>query len=177
MTPEHVALGAPAIGAWPKFYLTLLELMLSQPNADAIMMVQDDVQFYDRENVRDYLDSILWPSETQGILSLYCSAAYTRYSPGWFVADQNWEWGALAFVFPAELARRFVCDAEVIAHRGTDRGLRFIDDVIGEWAERNGIPIWYPSPSLVQHIGNASTVWPGVPAEGYRRADSFAGDL
>jgi hypothetical protein len=65
----------------------------------------------------------------------------------------------------------------VIEHRRTDRGLRFIDDVIGEWAERNLVPIWYPTPSLVQHIGETSTVWPGVPAAGFRRADFFAGDL
>jgi len=176
-TVERISLRAPAVGAWPNFYLTLLELTLSQPNADAFMMVQDDVQFYDRENVCEYLDAILWPSDPAGIISLYCSAAYTRETSGWTIADERWEWGALAFVFPAVLAHRFVCDPEVIQHRSTDRGLRFIDDVIGEWAERNAIPIWYPSPSLVQHLGNTSTVWPGVPAEGYRRADSFAGDL
>ncbi|MEJ7595366.1 MAG: hypothetical protein WKF77_27925, partial [Planctomycetaceae bacterium] len=156
---------------------TMLELILSEPDANAILMLQDDAQFYDRENVREYLESILWPSEPAGIISLYCSAAYTRETQGWAVAEERWEWGALAFVFPVELARRFVCDAKVIQHRWTERGLRFIDDVIGEWAERNSIPIWYPSPSLVQHIGDTSTVWPGVPAEGYRRADSFAGDL
>jgi hypothetical protein len=172
-----ITLRAPAVGAWPNFYLTLLELTLGQPDANTIMMVQDDVQFYDRENVREYLDSILWPSDTPGIISLYCSAAYTRETSGWTIADDRWEWGALAFVFPADLARRFVCDPEVIQHRSTDRGLRFIDDVIGEWAQRNEIPIWYPSPSLVQHLGDTSTVWPGVPAEGYRRADSFVGDL
>ena len=174
---EQVSLRAPGIGAWPNYYLTLLELVLSEPDADAIMVVQDDAKFYDRENVREYLDSIVWPSEPPGIVSLYCSAAYTRPTPGWAAFDTCWEWGALAFVFPAELARRFVCDPEVIQHRWTDRGLRFIDDVIGEWAQRNAIPIWYPSPSLVQHFGETSTVWPGVPAAGYRRADSFAGDL
>jgi hypothetical protein len=176
-TIEKISLRSPATGAWPNFYLTLLELVLSEPDADAVMMLQDDVQFYDRENVRLYLESIFWPSDPDGIISLYCSAAYTRETPAWTVAEQRWEWGALAFVFPKELARRFVCDPEVIQHRFTNRGLRFIDDVIGEWAHRNAIPIWYPSPSLVQHIGDTSTVWHGVPAEGYRRADSFVGDL
>jgi hypothetical protein len=134
----------PAIGAWPNFYLTLLELVLGKPKADAILIVQDDAQFYDRENLRDYLGSILWPRETPGIVSLYCSAAYTREAAGWAVCDTRWEWGALAFVFPLD---------------------------------RNAIPIWYPTPSLVQHIGETSTVWPGVPAAGFRRADFFAGDL
>lgn len=173
---EHVSLREPALGAWPNFYMTLLELVLSKPDADAVMMLQDDVQFYDCENVREYLDSILWPAGPPGIVSLYCSAAYTRETPRWTTADGRWEWGVLGFVFPKELAQRFVCDSQVLQHRSTDRGLRFIDDVIGEWAERNEIPIWYPSPSLVQHIGDTSTVWPGVPAEGYRRADSFVGN-
>ncbi len=172
----QITLRTPAVGAWPNFYLTLLELTLVRPNADAFLMIQDDALFHDRENMREYLDTILWPADPPGILSLYCSAAYTREAAGWTVADQRWEWGALAFVFPAELARDFVSDPQVIRHRLTDRGLRYIDDVIGEWAERNGIPIWYPTPSLVQHIGDTSTVWPGVPAEGYRRADSFVGD-
>jgi hypothetical protein len=174
---QNISLRTPALGAWPNFYLTMLELVLSKPDADAILMVQDDAQLYERENVRAYLESVLWPADPPGIISLYCSAAYTRSTPGWSMADQRWEWGALAFVFPADLARRFVCDPAVIEHRWTDRGLRFIDDVVGEWAVRNGIPIWYPSPSLVQHIGDTSTVWPGVPAAGYRRADLFAGDL
>jgi hypothetical protein len=173
---EHVSLREPALGAWPNFYMTLLELVLSKPDADAVMLLQDDVQFYDCENVREYLDSRLWPAGPPGIVSLYCSAAYTRETPRWTTADGRWEWGVLGFVFPKELAQRFVCDPQVLQHRSTDRGLRFIDDVIGEWAERNEIPIWYPSPSLVQHIGDTSTVWPGVPAEGYRRADSFVGN-
>ena len=34
----------------------------------------------------------------------------------------------------------------------------FVDDVIGMWAERSDVPIWYPTPSLVQHIGETSTI-------------------
>jgi hypothetical protein len=176
-TANNVTVRAPNLGAWPNYYLTLLELVLGHGDADAYLMIQDDVQFYDRENVRRYLESILWPADTPGILSLYCSMAYTRERHGWATSEQSWQWGALAFVFPADLARRFVCDPEVIEHRFTDGGLRFIDDVIGEWAERNSIPIWFPSPSLVQHFGDTSTVWQGVPAAGFRRADFFAGDL
>jgi hypothetical protein len=101
---EQISLRSPAVGAWPNFYLTLLELVLGESEADAILLIQDDVQFYDRENVRDYLDGVLWPRETPGIVSLYCPAAYTRETAGWSVADERWEWGALAFVFPAELA-------------------------------------------------------------------------
>lgn len=174
---EQISVRTPGIGAWPNFYLTMLELVLKQPEADAVLMLQDDVQFYDGENVRQYLESILWPSDPPGIVSLYCSAAYTREEFGWTIADETWEWGALAFVFPMELARRFLSDRRVIEHRQSRRGLRFIDDVIGEWTQRESIPIWYPTPSLVQHLGETSTIWTGEPAAGYRRADRFVGDL
>ena len=174
---DSVTVRTPATGPWPNFFLTMLELVLTRSDSDAVMLVQDDALFYDGEPLREYLESVLWPSDPPGIVSLYCSAAYTRNAPGWTIADERWEWGALAFVFPMDLARQFVSDESVIHHRRTNRGLRFIDDVIGEWAERNAVPIWYPSPSLVQHTGETSTVWPGVPAGGYRRADWFAGDF
>ncbi|MCO8122383.1 hypothetical protein NHH03_11605 [Stieleria sp. TO1_6] len=175
-SPGEFALRSPALGAWPNYYLTLLELILKAPQADAILMIQDDVQFYDRENLRAYLESILWPADRKGLVSLYCSAAYTRSEFGWSVADQVWGWGALAFVFPMQLAKQFVCDPQVIRHRWTNRGLKYIDDVIGSWADRNSIPIWYPTPSLTQHIGETSTMWPGASSAGSRHADTFAGD-
>jgi hypothetical protein len=110
---------------------------------------------------------------------LYCSSVYTREAPGWYVHDGLWVWGALAFVFPHELARRFLIDERVIDHR-RDRlkdGLANIDLVIGDWAARQKVSVWYPTPSLVQHIGESSTIWPNSGVAGPRRADQFAGDV
>ncbi|HMC90062.1 MAG TPA: glycosyltransferase family A protein, partial [Gemmataceae bacterium] len=60
------------LGAWPNYYLALIELLMRQPQADAYLLVQDDVIFYDREDLRAYLEHALWPSRMPGAVSLFC---------------------------------------------------------------------------------------------------------
>jgi hypothetical protein len=166
------------VGAWPNYYLALMELLMRDPEADAFMLVQDDAIFYDRQDLRAYLERILWPADPMGLVSLYCPKPYTRPKAGWHKRKGRWRWGALAFVFPRKLAKRFVCDPIVLEHRwsGPKQGLVIIDYVIGAWASRHKVTIHYPCPSLVQHIGNTSTLWPHERAADIRRADWFAGD-
>lgn len=171
-----VAFRQPSVGAWPNYYLALQELVCRHADADAYMIVQDDVRFYDQECLREYLDSVLWPTDPPGLLSLYCSSAYTNEYPGWHPISEEWVWGALAFVFPRERARQFLTDPGVIAHRWRRGGLKLIDEAIGKWAVRQNVPIHFPTPSLVQHMGVTSTIWPGGSSGGFRRADWFAGD-
>ena len=45
-----------------------------------------------------------------------------------------------------------------------------------EGVERNDLKIFFPTPSLVQHIGDVSTLWPAGRAWLERKADRFAGD-
>ncbi len=165
-------------GAWPNYYLALLELLMRQPYADAYMIAQDDVLFFDRENLRQYLEDLLWPGRSSGLVSLYCSKIDTRPESGWH-RREGWTAGAHAFVFPPELAKAFVMDPSVFGHRWAPDPVeaRRVNDVIGNWALDHGLPVWFPTPSLVQHVGEASTLWPGARALGARRADPFAGDL
>jgi|GEM_PF-976467 len=167
------------VGAWPNYYLALAEQLLREPQADAFLMVQDDVIFYDRHNLREYLEQALWPAHPIAALSLYCSQAYTRRKSGWHRHRGKWAYGALAFVFPRMSAKRFIADALVLEHRwsGPGNGRAGISSVIGAWASRHRLPIYYPTPSLVQHVGDTSAVWPQARAAGCRRADQFAGDV
>jgi hypothetical protein len=168
------------LGPWPNYYLALVELLMREPEADAFMLVQDDVIFDDRHDVRTYLEEILWPADPIAAVSLYCSKAYTRPVAGWHELNSQWIWGALAFVFPRESAKRFVTDPLVFEHRSNPtEGLVNIDILIGRWAHERQLPIYFPSPSLVQHIGNESSIWsdPDSRAIGDRRADRFAGDI
>lgn len=170
-----VTLRDPAVGAWPNYYLALMELLQREPDADALMVVQDDAVFYDRVYLKDCLDQVLWLADPPGLVSLYCSSAYTMTQSGWHRCAERWNWGALAIVFPRALAVRFLTDEQALEHRWQPYGDRYIDDVIGDFCIRHDIPIHYPCPSLVQHIGESSTLWPGVTATGYRRASQFAG--
>lgn len=167
---------SPRIGAWPNYYLALAELLMREPEADAYMIVQDDTLFagYD---IRDYLERILWPGRRPGVVSLFCSRAYTQEKPGWYAFRGAWVWCALAFVFPRDAARRFLADPDVVLHRWSEsrNGLADIDYRVGRWAADRDVPIQYPTPSLVQHIGEVSSLWTGSRLLGERRADWFAG--
>jgi hypothetical protein len=162
------------VGAWPNYYLSLIELLMREPLADAYMLVQDDAVFYCEENVREYLEQILWPGNAPGIVSLYCATPDARKERGWFSYDGVWKYGAVAFIFPREIAQRLVIAPTVFGHRWSTAGDSCvgIPDVLAAWADANSIPFYYCSPSLVQHVGQTSSIWLGAheltPA---RRAD------
>lgn len=166
-------------GAWPNYYLALSELIQRDPHADAYVLFQDDAVLYDRGNLREYLETVLWPGADRGLVSLYCSQAYNSTQPGWHQLVQRWVWGALGIIFPRELAREFVTDPMVCAHRwnGPREGRSMVDVLIGDWVSERGYSISYPNPSLIQHVGNTSSIWNGAVNAGWRRADWFAGDL
>jgi hypothetical protein len=167
---------SPRVGAWPNYYLALAEMLMREPEADAYMLVQDDTLFAGFD-VRDYLERILWPGRRPGVVSLFCSQAYTQDTPGWTPFRGAWIWCALAFVFPRETAQRFLSDPDVVLHRWsqTRNGLADIDYRVGQWAAARDVPIQYPTPSLVQHIGEVSALWTGARLLGERRAGWFAG--
>jgi hypothetical protein len=168
------------LGAWPNYYLALVELLMREPEADVFMLVQDDVIFDDRHDLREYLEETLWPAYPIGAVSLFCSKAYTHPVAGWHELEGQWVWGALAFVFPRESAKRFVTNPRVLEHRSDpETGLFNIDIEIGRWAHEQRQPIYFPTPSLAQHIGDTSTLWtePEARALGDRRADRFAADV
>jgi hypothetical protein len=171
-------LRSPAAGAWPNHYLSLLELTLRHPDADAYLIVQDDALMYDGENVRAYLERALWPGGSLPVVSLYCPEPYTAKRYGWHRYRKAWVWGALALVFPRATAQRYLCDRAVCQHRWRSQtgGLSQIDVLLGWWARRRRVPFWFPTPSLVQHIGETSTLAPDNPAAGARAASLFVGD-
>ena len=170
----------PATGAWPNSYLALLELYLRQPDADAYMLIQDDVIFPGTPAVREYLEAAFWPGDRPGIVSLFCSSQYTQQQPGWSAIGETWVWGAQALAFHPEVLRRFLTSTMAYEHRRrTDKpriGLTHVDVLIGQWAELNDVPVWFPTPSLTQHIGHVSSLWETSRALGLRRADRYIED-
>ena len=169
----------PSVGAFPNYFLSMAELFMREPHADAYLLLQDDAVFPPVSAVRDYLESMLWPGSKGSIVSLYCGAEYTRDTPGWHRCEDRWVWGAVAFVFSRQALKQLLTSKRVLRHRQLpdDKGLSRIDVLIGYVANKKGIPIYYPSPSLVQHIGTISTIWDVARAVNLRRADRFIGDM
>ncbi|QDV52190.1 glycosyltransferase [Gimesia fumaroli] len=163
------------LGAFPNWYLALTELVLRNPRAEAFLLCQDDVLF--TSDIRDYLEHSLWPAKQVGVVSIYCPSHYPQTEkPGFIREDRGWKsWGALAYIFSNPAARAILSDSMVLNHRdfGPAEGLHHIDSVVGYWCERNQLSYFVHSPSLAQHIGDSSTIYPRANASGNRQAKDF----
>lgn len=165
------------IGAWQNFMLGLTELVEAHPNSDAYLMVQDDVLWPAAPDLKEYLSEFLWPTKGNCIVSLYTSVDDEAQQEGWRPLADLWKYGALAFVFPRTVARRMTCDPRLRSYGWTHgSGVAGVDTAIGKWAQKKGVPIWHPTPSLVQHFGHVSSIWSSARAVGLRRAGSWVGD-
>lgn len=167
------------VGAFPNWYLALAELVMRVPQADAYFLCQDDVQL--ANGLRQYLEMILWPARSVGAVSVYRAARHPGPADfGFSLGRGGWDThGALTLIFPNTSARALLAHPFVVNHRhlGPNSGLYNVDDVVGEWCARAGLPYCAHHPSLAFHLGETSTLFPQARAEGIRQAASFLTDL
>jgi hypothetical protein len=165
------------IGVWPAWFLALAELILQQPDADAYVLLQDDVVLYDRESLRDYLERILWPGDQPSIISLFSTDP--EPNPGWHRMDKAWHWGAQGFIFAPEIARAIFADPilSFTCFAASSEEHVPIPKTLCEWIQRSNIDVWYANPSLSQHIGNTSTIWTDASMTSGRRAPWYSGSI
>lgn len=165
----------PAAGVWLNYFLSLMELRQRHPQAEALLIAQDDALFLDHPGVRSHLEQALWQGRGPQIASLFCPSVYTGPRVGWHVFEGLWNLGPVAFVYSREAADRFLGDRKLFDHqqRMQLQETQGIDGLIGKWALHNDIPMHFTTPSLVQHIGHTSSIWKNAPAFGNRRASRF----
>lgn len=164
------------LGAWSNWFLTLEELYQRESKADVFMIVQDDVVF--SRNTRAYLERVLWPCDRLGVVSLYHPGRRVDETGFVRLDCEDGLPGALALLFPNAAARLLLGDREAILHRrrGPTVATRHIDVVVGQWAHRLGLPAYCHRPSLVQHIGQTTTVWGESENSVIRQATDFLGE-
>ena len=163
-------------GAWPNWYLALAELYQREPLADAFLMFQDDALLC--RGLRPYLEQMLWPHERLAYVSLYNPLAEPGSDPRWDAMSAGTLLpGAVALVFPNYAARLLLADSQVLLHRrsGPTNGLKGTDAVVSAWAKRRNLPELIHAPSLVQHIGDTTTVSPAGQDRQRRESGSFVG--
>ena len=168
----------PAVGARQSYFLAIVELLQKFPEAQALMLVQDDAFWPGHLPMREYLEQCLWPGSEPGLVSAWCCTDDTAPESGWHKRMKPWKFGAVVFLFARETAEKLVhdplmqlaCTSRPENHSG---GLSML---IGDWAARVGVPVFFPTPSLVQHLGEVSTIWENSRAVGVRRASRFLGD-
>ncbi len=178
LEPHRLVQRPTTLGAWPNWLMSLQELTLRYPWADAYLLCQDDVVY--TRDLRAYLETTLWPSERVGVASLHTALHQDSGKRGWSMLGEGevMAWGAQAYAIPNPAARALLRSPLVVnhRHRGPRHGLCNIDTVIGQWCETSGFPYFVHSPSLTEHVGDTSAIWTHGDTTGRRHAGTFPGE-
>ena len=132
-----------------KSWLLLVERIL-QLNADAYFLVQDDMIFC--KNIREYLNN--WPADhnTIALCSPYSPTHYKHSKQGWHLENRGDALvSACAWLIPKTTLIRIITEFNSLLQEPVVRTP--LDSVIGAWALKQKLDIWFHSPSLAHHVG------------------------
>jgi glycosyltransferase involved in cell wall biosynthesis len=143
------------LGNLGNFHSALIALYMTQPHADCYAVFQDDIQV--ALGLKAWCDDQFWPDCT-GLVSLFTPRAYQDSKQGWRILALGLHrtFGAQAFVFRRDLLLEFLGDSASLRYR--EAHVHGDDAVVGAWATARGMGIAYHHPSLVQHIGDVTSI-------------------
>lgn len=160
-------------GDWANWATGLYELLLSSPDSDYFFMAEDDIIVC--KGIRAYLEEQLPKLNNFATVSLYCPNKYSKKIVGFHNECIGWlTCSTLTVIMSREGVIKLFSDPDVQRHRfehifpvpadeiswgvGVDPKNSVKDAVLGLWAKKNNLPMYYHSPSLVQHVGLISTL-------------------
>jgi hypothetical protein len=157
-------------GDWTNWATGLYELLLTEPDTDYFMMLEDDIAFC--KDVRDYLDYALPLLGDFATVSFYTPEKYNRTIHGFHNECRDWKtWTTQTVIMTREGASDFFAFKPTQEHRFqnvfdpsfTGWGCRnpqnsCKDAILGKWAYAKQLPMYFHSPSLAQHTGTTSTL-------------------
>ena len=117
------------------------------------------------DDLREFLEQCLWPSEKVGVVSLYTYRENHRDETGWHAANNPW--GACAYVFTPLSARKLVAETSMTS-AAVDRRVR-------RYFKQAALDYLCHSPALVQHVGKTSTLH-NMGLNSHRRAKVWCED-
>jgi hypothetical protein len=175
-----VTVREPKIRAYGNWILALAELYIREPLADRYAIFQDDLVAV--RNLRQYLEHVPYPPKSY--LNLYTYKNFrdqrgpsnediVRGQPVGFLRSNGHGRGALALVFDLAATKVLLSSRHMVGRPSDPSvGWKKIDGGVVESLRNEGIVEWIHAPSLVQHIGETSTV--GNPP--HRQALTFPGE-
>lgn len=169
----HVVHRRKQYGDWTNWASGLYELLLSDFESDLFLMSEDDALY--QTNTRVYLEEAVTQLGKFASLSLYTPQRYHKlHYSGFHNECHDWETlSTVSVVMTREMTISFFSSEMVQKHRFEnifsdvgdinygcvcDPKNSIKDAVIGRWASRLNLPIYYHTPSFVQHIGHNSTI-------------------
>ena len=132
-------------------------LVSTYPDANAYAIVEDDVVF--AKDIRFYLEKTLWPNvKSDGcICSIFTPTCYAK-EERWHILNRGRDtWMSQFRIYHPKAAHRMIHEIHEFADFSSPE--RQNDGVIGEWASRHDVDIWFHNPSLVQHLGMGLTTY------------------
>jgi hypothetical protein len=178
------------IGPFGNWLLGLWELYIRNPNAERYAMFQDDLLAV--RNLRAYLErTTAWPGTKAywNLLTFTATVDVAKSSDsnealrptmtepgeeyvGWYPSNQLGR-GAVALVFDREGLTTLLSSRKLVEHpRDATHGHRRIDGIVIDCLKDAGYREFVHWPSLVQHVGELSTI--GNPPQA--KAVSFPGE-
>jgi hypothetical protein len=147
--------------------------MLELSPAPWILIVQDDAIW--QRGSADILKSRMAVQQDRrtGFLSLYASSANVKgnFQRGWNATDAGWGfWGAVALCLKRVAAEELLQQKHFVAHKGPQQ----VDAIVAKSMLALKRPCYIHVPSMVDHIGNTSTIGNGGISQG-RRGYRFRG--
>lgn len=190
-------------GDWSNWATGLYDLLMTEPDTDYFFISEDDGLYC--KGVRQYLEDAIPQLGDFGSLSFYTPSRYhkRRLSPTFHNEGHGKTmWSTLTVIMSKESVIRFFSDIDVQRHRFCDlfeigknpegfkasfgRGRTSVidcvgntlkDAIIGHWAGRAGLPVYFHTPSLGQHIGQESTLTEDLSTvSNGRQASDFVGE-
>lgn len=158
----------PPIGAF-RHWLRVLEIAQRTEGHGNVLICQDDIIV--AQSLGRIVSGFRWPSNSVGIYSFYCPAKYASAGPGWVLPDGSHPIGACCLFVRSDIISALL-NSETAYSWKSNKG---IDKFLGEALKELGLRMCFHSPSLVQHIGEISTL-DGGPAAGWRAASDFVGE-
>ena len=184
IAPPRFEVEGPFYGAFRNWVQSLDDLLTAEPDADAVLMLQDDVRMC--KGVREFLEDGAWRLQDVGIVTLCTSWAYRGIcrERGLNRIDLNRTViaGAWTLLIPRDVAEAAL-DHELSQQKtgwhwrfGADPArAKSIDTYIGTVMIDLQKAVYGYRPSLAEHIGETSTIHGTARLTGNRATLSFAG--
>lgn len=167
ITPQPDGDDAGRFGCWQNALQSLADLLELKPDAQAVMLVQDDVTL--APGAREFLASDLWPADPVGLVSLYTPSNQQRDdSVG---CHRRGDWGrngACCNVYPRHVVEQLLAHPIATNWQGRPRKadaepwtIKADDSAIGSILRAMHLPAFSYVPSLVDHVAAQSSLGNG----------------
>lgn len=147
----------PRVGCFKHWHRVLSDLC--QSDSEAVGIMPDDVQYHSA--IWWVVTQKLTEHETGYVAAFLPNGMAKRYGwgNGWHTCNGGWatSWGG-GYLFPIDVAQRLVAHPYTLNHRDNYAPNKQIDHAIPEAIYRMGLNQWYHYPSMLRHIGYASTI-------------------